>query len=103
VVHDQAAEMHQHAVEFVDEHGKIFGDGSWRPRFTRRSPNRGLTADCAPGCRVNGSIRYASVFAARKLGIKRSDGLMSHEAPVMMNPTRSLVSRSGTLKEATRS
>ena len=95
--------MHQHAVEFVDEHGKIFGDGSWRPRFTHRSPSRGLTADCAPGCRVNGSTRYASVFAARELGIKRSDGLMSHEAPVMMNPMQSLVSRSGTLKEATRS
>ena len=58
----------------------------------------------APGCRVNRKYPLrASVFAARELGIKRSDGLVSHEAPVMMNPAQSLVSRSGTLKEATRS
>jgi hypothetical protein len=56
--------MHQHAVEFVDEHGKIFGDGFWRPRFAHRSPSRGLTADCA-GCRVNRKYRYAPQYLQR--------------------------------------
>ncbi len=67
----------------------------------RRAAGSLLTA---PGCRVNRKYPLrASVFAARELGIKRSDGLMSHEAPVTMKSAQSLVSRSGTLKEATRS
>ena len=75
--------------------------GARGPLTAHRAAGSLLTG---PGCRVNRKYPLrASVFAARKLDIKRSDGLMSHEAPVMMNPAQSLVSRSGTLKEATRS